>query len=164
MSMYIGICVVLLVVASAHAGAGAPNPGKKANGNKRHARGKAAVFLLEQNTTTTLRIASKNKMSPRRMKDELNKDNDLALDVDSERLLYLCEGLAVEEGAVANSSALPDALEPNYLDAFKLHSRVGASRVLYLDFDGHGELPIRSSGQRPIISHIVVLAPTGMLH
>jgi hypothetical protein len=51
-------------------------------------------------------------------------------------------------GAIANSSAFPDALEPNTQDAFKLHSRRGASRILYLDFDGHGRstvymLPIR---------------------
>jgi hypothetical protein len=55
--------------------------------------------MLELNATLTKRVAEKNKMLPGQVQHELSHDNDLALDLDSERLMYICEGLAIEEGA-----------------------------------------------------------------
>jgi PKD repeat protein len=53
------------------------------------------------------------------------------------RLFYVCEGLAPDraEAAAADATPPPAVVVPE--DPFRLHSRPGASRVIYLDFDGH---------------------------
>lgn len=78
--------------------------------------------------------------------------NDLGVDKDG-ALLYLCEGLAIAPGkaSTANNAGAPasvsDALTVDSsittltsggtVDAFKLHSLPGCTRVIYLDFTGH---------------------------
>lgn len=67
-------------------------------------------------------------------------------------LLFVCEGLAVgrseqRRAGVSDTGEVQDAMTPDSsvtvlanggaVDAFQLHSLPGATRVIYLDFDGH---------------------------
>jgi hypothetical protein len=82
-------------------------------------------------------VASRHGNSAEKLKQIFLHDNDLWLDP-AENLLYLCsfgisEGEALPEPA---ESAIPTGPFP--LDqTFQLHSLDGASKVIYLDFDGH---------------------------
>jgi hypothetical protein len=52
-------------------------------------------------------------------------------------LHYVCAGLvAPSQGAVGAAATVTQPTYP-LADTFKLHSRPGASKVIYLDFDGH---------------------------
>lgn len=52
-------------------------------------------------------------------------------------LHYVCAGLVLPAGGVTGAAAT--VTQPTYAlaDTFRLHSRAGASKVIYLDFDGH---------------------------
>lgn len=80
-------------------------------------------------------IAAWYKMSPNALKKIIEHDNDLWLDREG-RLFYADEGL-VPSGADVSSADnfVGNATYP--LDqTFKLHSRPGSKRTIYLDFDG----------------------------
>ena len=56
------------------------------------------------------------------------------------RLHFVCEGLLPLQNAVAKSSTASGSTTTSAItaaDAFALHSKPGASKVIYLDFDGH---------------------------
>ena len=56
------------------------------------------------------------------------------------RLHFVCEGLLPLQNAVANATTATSggtAAAITVTDAFALHSKPGASKVIYLDFDGH---------------------------
>ena len=56
------------------------------------------------------------------------------------RLHFVCEGLLPLQNAVANATTASGgttAAAITATDAFALHSKPGASKVIYLDFDGH---------------------------
>lgn len=65
------------------------------------------------------------------------RDKSLWLDRHG-RLFYVCEFPVPEAGPVGESTNTPP-LNPLYPlnQTFKLHSRSGANRIIYLDFDGH---------------------------
>jgi PKD repeat protein len=60
---------------------------------------------------------------------------DPTLNVDRQGRLHYVEP-APQDGAAVEGSIVPEALAP-LTDTFKLHSKPGASKVIYLDFDGH---------------------------
>lgn len=81
-------------------------------------------------------VASWYGMTPERLSSILAKDKDAWLD-ERGRLLFIDSALPDEAGATDGSG---DALEPGpypHADTFKLHSKPGAKRIIYLDFDGH---------------------------
>lgn len=53
------------------------------------------------------------------------------------RLHYVCNGLAVKTGAVAITGTTASAAPFPLTDTFKLHSRPGSAKVIYLNFTGH---------------------------
>ena len=110
------------------------------------------------------RVAAMHGKTLVELKREMRHDADLGIDPDSEALFYRCAGLEVvgsgdqhseEEHShrhshevttpgflsaasdlVAQQALSPDSVDPSYQDAFKLHSRPGASKLIFLDFDG----------------------------
>ncbi len=85
-------------------------------------------------------IAHQHGMSAAALEGMMRRDRDLWLD-EGARLFYACEGLEVPAFASAAEMAPVGAAAassvPNSTDVFKLHSLPGASRVIYLDFNGH---------------------------
>jgi PKD repeat protein len=56
------------------------------------------------------------------------------------RLHYVCAGLVTPAGGVGTATTSPDAQTTSSTtaeDPFLLHSKSGAAKVIYLDFDGH---------------------------
>jgi hypothetical protein len=103
----------------------------------KHRKGAAGVAALNADSTGAQKIAAKHGYTVDKLKKELETEADLAVDMEAQELVYSCEGLAIPTDVVSNTSAYADSLEPNYADAFKLHSRPGSTRIIYLDFDGH---------------------------
>jgi hypothetical protein len=52
------------------------------------------------------------------------------LDVDNEALLFACEGLAVAGSEIA-SGLSPNALDPNFAQAFNLSSRPASTKKIW---------------------------------
>jgi len=97
-------------------------------------RGQEAITALRHRLP---QVASRYGKNPKKLKKLLLQDNDLWLDPD-DNLLYLCSFGASEAGPLPESAdaAIPGVPQP--LDqTFLLHSLPGASKVIYLDFDGH---------------------------
>lgn len=70
------------------------------------------------------------------LKDQMLNDDDLKVDSEG-RLLYMDKGPSKDELAELAKIPLMPALDaPTGTDLYKLHSRPGASKVLYLDFTG----------------------------
>ncbi len=82
-------------------------------------------------------VAEFHRMTEPELRGLFQRDKSLWVNPEG-RLLYVCEFDFPQEGPVGESTNTPP-LAPLYpLDqTFKLHSRPGASRVVYLDFDGH---------------------------
>lgn len=84
-------------------------------------------------------VAEFHRMKETELRELFQRDKSLWVDQQG-RLYYVCEFKLPPkvEGPVGESTNTP-VLNPLYaLDqTFKLHSRPGASRVIYLDFDGH---------------------------
>ena len=107
-------------------------------------RGPTAYDALEkQDKTKVDRIAGKHGKSSAELKKEMQQDGDLAIDADAEQLIYVCEGLAASSAptgavtaAAGATSVFADASDPPIGQAFLLHSRPGASKIIYLDFNG----------------------------
>lgn len=100
----------------------------------KNVRGEEAV----QSLGTRLRdVAEFHRMKEDELRGLFQRDRSLWVDRDG-RLFYVCEFTLPKEGPPGESTNTPP-LNPLYsLDqTFKLHSRPGASRVIYLDFDGH---------------------------
>lgn len=79
-------------------------------------------------------IARRYRTDAQSLHFRLRTDASLAID-DAGQLLYTCEG---PQAAPVASGTLPvtAAIAP-LSDTFLLHSRPGATKVIYLDFDGH---------------------------
>jgi PKD repeat protein len=102
---------------------------------KSRLQGGAAVTALGGHLPT---VAAWYGLSEARFKDLLKKDPAAWIDPQG-RLLFADRPHAEEAGASAPTDGGTDAPEPPYpLDqTFLLHSKPGAPRVIYLDFDGH---------------------------
>lgn len=118
--------VTMLVQTSAAKGPPGSSPGFK--------RGHEAVETLAGRLPE---VASRYGRSAEKLTQVFLHDNDLWLDP-AENLLYLCSfGMSEAETLPeANGPAIPSGPFP-LEQTFQLHSQVGASRVIYLDFDGH---------------------------
>jgi PKD repeat protein len=70
------------------------------------------------------------------LKDQMLNDDDLKVDKEG-RLLYMDKGPSKDELAeLAKVGTMPVMDAPAGTDLYKLHSKSGASKVLYLDFTG----------------------------
>lgn len=102
-----------------------------------NAKGQAAIDRLGDRLPD---VAKRHGWTSRQLKAVFLRDHDLSLDP-SDRLLYQC-GMGLPEGVAAPDTIAeadaPVSMETYPLEqTFMLHSRPGASKVIYLDFDGH---------------------------
>lgn len=98
-------------------------------------RGAAAVNALGAHLPA---VAAFYHVSPGELRRRLQDDSMLWLD-ERGRLLFVCEFPPLPP-AGSNAAIRPLANSPAgfpYEQTFRLHSRPGASKVIYLDFDGH---------------------------
>ena len=134
----------LLLMSAAAFGAGSSaGPGTITSGRLKG----AAVASAASDERLTI-AAAKIGWSLAKAKEAAAKDRDLHVSADN-RLFYACK-LEAPIGSVPGAAAVqtgPDTsgytgVPPTVTatTAFQLHSRPGASRVLYLDFNGHSTL------------------------
>jgi hypothetical protein len=98
------------------------------------ARGQAAIDKLGSRLPA---VAQKHGKSSDELRKLFLEDWTLHID-DSDALLYIDD--ATEDFQVIESAAAPvtsGAAPFSYEQTFQLHSRPGANRVIYLDFNGH---------------------------
>jgi autotransporter-associated beta strand protein len=82
-------------------------------------------------------VAAHHRQSVEELRATLRRDHALRLDGRG-RLFYVCEGLAVPPNAASDTNSTPPVAQIFPLSqTFLLHSKPGANRVIYLDFDGH---------------------------
>lgn len=75
--------------------------------------------------------------TPAELADMCQNDRSVRMDKQG-RLHFVCEGLLPLQNAAAAASASSSVtVTPDASQAFLLHSNPGASKVIYLDFDGH---------------------------
>ena len=82
-------------------------------------------------------VAAHYRKSPEEIRSMFRRDKDARLDQDG-RIMFVCDGLvAPVVSSQTNVNDIPvSALQP--LDqTFLLHSKTGATKVIFLDFDGH---------------------------
>lgn len=96
------------------------------------ARGSAILGALGKSLPE---VARQYRMTEQELGRLCLTDRDLAVDV-SGKLLYVCEG-SVAEAPTAQKAATDALLSYPKEQTFVLHSKPGASRVLYLDCNGH---------------------------
>jgi PKD repeat protein len=143
MSKLLSLLSVLLLSASA-IGAGTPSGSGASASNS--GRLKGAAVAVEASDARLSAAAAKIGWSLENAKAAAAKDRDLHVSFNN-RLLYACKMVAPVGSLPGASSAIqtgPDTTPytgtpptVNATSAFQLHSRPGASRVLYLDFNGH---------------------------
>jgi autotransporter-associated beta strand protein len=103
-------------------------------------RGEAAIQALDRGRHLPA-LARFYNVSPEELTARLRRDKSLWVDQKG-RLLYVCElhdhGSGEDSHAEAESADTPTIAAAPYPDeeTFRLHSRPGALRVIYLDFDG----------------------------
>lgn len=101
---------------------------------KGYTRGQVAINKLNDRLPAVARKYGKSSKELRRL---LLEDSTLYVD-EADNLLYVDD--APEEIQVVEKAASETTLAAapfSYADTFKLHSRPGSNRVIYLDFDGH---------------------------
>ena len=86
-------------------------------------------------------IAAWYDKTEKELKDLCLKDKTLRMDRQG-HLHYVCEGLlplqnAIVKGTTATGGTTSPSGTLSVTDTFLLHSKPGASKVIYLDFDGH---------------------------
>jgi PKD repeat protein len=84
-------------------------------------------------------VASWYDHSEDELREMCQKDKSLCSDRQG-RLHFVCAGLLPLQAAAANATTATGSATAAAItatDAFALHSRPGASKVIYLDFDGH---------------------------
>lgn len=97
------------------------------------ARGQEAISKLGERLPE---VALRNGKTPNELRRLLLEDRTLHVD-DTEALLYVDD--AADETEISEAAFAPQAESAAYpySETFKLHSRPGSNRVIYLDFDGH---------------------------
>jgi autotransporter-associated beta strand protein len=126
----IGIFIMLLLPAGAQSRrapfADAPLP--------RNLHGEEAVQSLGSRLKE---VAEAHDMNEGDLRRKFREDKSIWVDRRG-RLFFVCEFPPPQQGPVGESTNTPP-LNPLYQlsQTFKLHSRPGASRIIYLDFDGH---------------------------
>jgi PKD repeat protein len=98
------------------------------------ARGAQAINALGQHLPA---VAKAYGITKEELIKRLTEDRDLWVDRKG-RLFFTCEGMTVPQPSTAAGEPAVAAASPYPLDqTFQLHSRSGAQRVIYLDFNGH---------------------------
>jgi hypothetical protein len=125
------ISTAYLVMLPGMSNAKQPGPPFSFPGGK---RGQQAIDTLRERLPE---VASRYGKSAKKLKKTLLHDKDLWLDP-ADNLLYLCSFDISEADALPEpaESAIPTGPFP-LSQTFQLHSQPGASKVIYLDFDGH---------------------------
>lgn len=106
---------------------------QKGNSTGGIARGQAAIKKLGERLSA---VAARNGKKTGELRRLFLEDSTLHIDEDSEKLLYICDAVDNTPPGFESSPIVESASFP-YSETFKLHSRPGANRVIYLDFDGH---------------------------
>lgn len=106
---------------------------QKGNSAKGIVRGQAAIDKLGERLPE---VAWRHGKSSRELRRLLLEDRTLHVD-DTDSLLYVEDPVDETDVSEAAFSAEPEAAAYPYSETFKLHSRPGSNRVIYLDFDGH---------------------------
>jgi PKD repeat protein len=119
---------VLLLTISIFAGNVIAQRGNSAQGI---ARGQAAIEKLGERLPA---VAARHGKTPNELRRLFLEDATLHVD-DTDQLLYIDD--AVDYAPTTESAPTAEAAPYPYADTFKLHSRPGSNRVIYLDFDGH---------------------------
>ena len=109
-------------------------------------QGQSAIDFIG---TDLPKIAANYGLTPDKLKDLLLTDSTIRID-SNKHIFYVDDSAeeqshsdvvvaagAIAKGATANSPELPIGLTLGTTNAFKLHSKSGASKTIYLDFDGH---------------------------
>jgi PKD repeat protein len=106
------------------------------------AKGAAAIGALREHLP---QVAKAYGLEPQELATLFQLQPSLGVDI-SGALVFACAGAPVEapkdlglepSGAMAATSSLTQLSSGSAVDAFQLHSLPGASRVIYLDFNGH---------------------------
>jgi PKD repeat protein len=127
----LGCCLALFSISvQATRVVGPETPGFPKLRLKRINRGQSAIDSLGSRLPG---VAGAYGMTARELHLRLTADPSIALDTEG-RLLFTCEG--PEAATTAPILGNPTLAAP-IADTFKLHSRPGATKVIYLDFDGH---------------------------
>jgi PKD repeat protein len=109
-------------------------------------QGQDAINFLGKNLE---KVAQNTGLTPEKLKEMLQQDNTLRVDA-SGKLLYVDHPAdpqtdvlagntvtASNAGTATGSTSVPIATTTALANAFTLHSKPGASKTIYLDFDGH---------------------------
>lgn len=96
------------------------------------ARGEQAIRVLGEKLPA---VAQTHGLKSARLRELFRRDPNLVVDRTA-RLLYTDPELPDSEGSDTADGESPSGSYP-LQDTFKLHSKPGANRVIYLDFDGH---------------------------
>src|ERR1041385_3317756 len=97
------------------------------------AKGEKAIEALGNRLPDVARAYG---LGPEELKSRLR--NDRHLNVDRKGRLFFADEFDVPQGATETTSKTTTTAAAISLDqTFLLHSRPGAARILYLDFDGH---------------------------
>jgi hypothetical protein len=113
-----------------------------------HARGQAAIARLGARLPA---VAAQHNMAAARLRDLFLSDPYLAVD-EADNLLFIDEFVPDEAaGAEGTAGAAALALQP-LANTFLLHSLPGATKVVYLDFDGHTTTGTSWNGGATIVS------------
>jgi PKD repeat protein len=161
MSKLFSLLSVLLLSASAFGASSGGGASTVSSG-----RLKGSAVAVEASDTRLTTAAAKIGWSLAKAKEVAAKDRDLHVSADG-RFFYACKmmqpignlpgaGSAIQTGPNTTPyTGTPTSV--NATTAFQLHSRPGASRVLYLDFNGHSTL---SWGAPAIVSPAFQLSGT----
>ena len=102
---------------------------------KRPVRGAEAISVLGQRLA---RVARDHKMSGRKLRRDLRTDSSLWVARDLALFYVERELTAANHPAAASmQTALMAAQSYPLADTFKMHSKLGSKRIIYIDFDGH---------------------------
>ncbi|NOT58605.1 MAG: hypothetical protein HOP19_00090 [Acidobacteria bacterium] len=123
------VCTLLASLQLAHRSAAQGNRPEQAGWGH---RGQAALNRLGGRLPE---VAARHKMTPAQLARSLRDDANLWLDP-SDRLVYLDDFVAQEAPRASGGGSTAAAPLP-YEQTFFLHSLPGATKTIYLDFDGH---------------------------
>jgi PKD repeat protein len=104
--------------------------GNSASGFK---RGQEAIARLGSRLAA---VAAKNGKSAEELRRLFLEDPTLHLDEKTDLLLYIDDAVDYTPSALGSDPSAELGPFP-YTETFKLHSRPGSNRVIFLDFDGH---------------------------
>ncbi|MBM4148578.1 MAG: hypothetical protein FJ224_05995 [Lentisphaerae bacterium] len=137
--MAVLFCLQLVMSVSVARSAEGPGKGPKLNfGDSKRKHGLDAIKAVGDRLPE---VARHNRVSTKRLTKLLENEHDLWVTDDS-RLLYICEGLACPEHAPAEQALSTNGPHSSFdapyplSQTFLLHSRPGATKTIFLDFDG----------------------------